>query len=92
MSETQYKEPAHLSVRLVRKPSVLDTFGFSKSTLFNRIHAKLFTPPINLSGRCVAWPSTEIDALLTAIIAEKSHDEIKSLVQSLLNQRVSVKG
>jgi prophage regulatory protein len=75
-------------VSLERKSQVLRTFGISKSTLHNRIKAGLFTPPVLIGVRAVAWPSNEIESLTAAQIAGKSEDEIRLLVTVLLEKRI----
>jgi prophage regulatory protein len=72
---------------ILRKPDVLALTGFSKSTLYNRIRDSLFPEPINLGGRAVGFISTEVDAVIQAMIQEQSPDQIKALVADLIKQR-----
>lgn len=72
---------------LSRQPSVLQTFTFKKSTLYNRIKEGLIVPPISLGGRSVAWPEHELQTILRAMCAGKSPDEIKLLVTELVAKR-----
>jgi prophage regulatory protein len=48
----------------------------------------LFTPPVSLGARAVAWPSNEVESLVSAYIAGKSESEIKLLVKVLLEKRI----
>jgi len=74
-------------ITLDRKPTLLKGFGISKSTLHNRINDGLITPPIPIGGRAVAWPSNEIESLISAQIAGKTPDEIRLLVKVLIEKR-----
>jgi len=76
-----------MSLNINRLNKVLDRHGVGKTTLYNRIKDGLFPTSIPLNGRIVGWPSYEVDALLSATIAGKSNDEIKSLVSELIAQR-----
>lgn len=74
-------------IKLIRKPQVLELTGLSKSTLHIRINNQLFCPPISLGKRAVGFISHEVEAVLQAMIAEKSPEQIKVLVASLIAQR-----
>lgn len=73
--------------RFNRKPTVLDQFGFSKSTLANKINEGVFVPPCSLGERSVAWLEHELDALASAMAAGKNKTELKALVVNLVAQR-----
>ncbi|NQZ22028.1 MAG: AlpA family phage regulatory protein [Colwellia sp.] len=77
----------NFQLTLSRQPSVLKTFSFKKSTLYNRIQEGLIVPPVSLGGRSVAWPDHELQAILRAMCAGKSPDEIKQLVTELVAKR-----
>ena len=74
-------------ITLLKKPTILKACGISKSTLHNRINDGLFTPPVSIGARAVAWPSNEIESIVSAIIEGKTNDEIKLLVKSLIESR-----
>ena len=76
--------------QILRKPQVISLTGFSKSTLYNRIQAKLFPPPISLGARAVGFVQAECEAVLQAMIAEQSPEEIRALVQMLIKQRKKI--
>lgn len=76
-----------LSNRIIRQPKVLETLGISKSTLFNRINAGLFPPSINLGGRATGWLETEAQAVLSALAANQTRNELKCLVAELVEAR-----
>jgi prophage regulatory protein len=75
------------NVYFQRKPEVLKRFGFSKSTLHNRINQNKFVPAISIGDRSVAWISSEVDAVIAAMAAGKSDDELKALVANLVSHR-----
>lgn len=72
---------------LLRRRTVLMALGNSNTQLYEAIKAEQITRGIKISHRAVAWPSDEIDALVTARIEGRSQAEIRTLVQSLHAQR-----
>jgi prophage regulatory protein len=68
---------------LFRLPRVRATSGHCRSTLYRLIGAGLWTRPVRLGPRAVAWPSSEVAALNAARIAGMTDDEIRTLVRSL---------
>lgn len=76
-----------IQIKLNRKPEVLEQLGFKKSTLYTRIKEGLMVPPVSLGGRSVAWPEHETQAILRAMCASKSPEEIKLLVSKLIAKR-----
>lgn len=81
-----------IKFRIIRKPEVLATLGISKSTLFNRIQAGLLPPSINLGGRACGWLDTEIQAVLSALVSSRKSNEIKQLVNDLVEARKAMGG
>ena len=79
-------------LKIIRKPEVLATLGISKSTLFNRIQAGLLPPSINLGGRACGWLETEIQAVLSALVSSRENNEIKQLVDDLVEARKTMGG
>tara|TARA_B110000211_G_scaffold234958_1_gene307789 strand:+ start:2882 stop:3136 length:255 start_codon:yes stop_codon:yes gene_type:complete len=73
--------------RILRKPDVLLLTNISKSTLYNRIKDGLFPPPISLGARAVGFVQSECHDVINAMIQEKTPEQIKQLVQELVNQR-----
>ncbi|MCL1067239.1 AlpA family transcriptional regulator [Shewanella olleyana] len=78
--------------RIIRKPDVINETGLSKSTLYNRIKDGLFPPPISLGARAVGFVKSECEAVINAMIAEQTPEQIKALVTSLVQQRSQNKG
>ena len=68
---------------LIRRPAVQESCGYERSTLYARIKAGLWTKPIPIGIRSVAWPVHEVEALNAARISGKSDDEIRLLVRDL---------
>ena len=68
---------------LLRRPSVQHASGQSRSTLYLRISEGLWTRPVSIGPRAVAWPAHEVAALNAARIAGKTDDEIRQLVARL---------
>lgn len=75
--------------RILRRPEVLELTGWSKSTLYNRIEAQHFVKPISLGQRSIGFVSSEVTAVLNAMISEQSPEQIKQLVSDLIKQRKS---
>jgi prophage regulatory protein len=73
--------------KILRKPEVIKMAGFSKSTLYNRIQQGLWPKPISLGFRAIGFVQSECEAVLKAMIAEQSPEQIKTLVQELIAQR-----
>jgi prophage regulatory protein len=68
---------------LLRLPAVKAESGASRSTIYLRIQQGLWTKPVKLGPRSVAWPASEVAALNAARIAGKSDSEIRMLVATL---------
>jgi len=68
---------------ILRLPAIKESTGLSRSTLYLRIAQGLLTKPVNLGGRAVGWPASEVAALNAAHIAGKSNSEIRDLVVKL---------
>lgn len=69
--------------KILRLPAVKTNSGLSRSTLYLRINQGLWPKPVNLGGRAVGWPESEIAAVNAARIAGKSSEEIRQLVVKL---------
>ncbi len=81
-----------MSNTLLRLPAVKERSGYSRSTIYLRMAQGLWTKPVNLGARAVAWPSTEVAALNAARIAGKSDDQIRDLVLKLAAARKTADG
>lgn len=76
-----------MSMSLLRRTAVTERTGKPESSLYREIELGLFTQQIRIGPNTVAWPSTEVDALVAARIAGLSDDEIKALVKRLHKAR-----
>ena len=81
--------PLELNV-LLRAEAVLNARGLKKSQHYLDVQTGLYTPPVKLGGKAVAWPLSEVAALNAARIAGKSNDEIRALVQRLVAARAEL--
>lgn len=81
-----------MSANILRLPGVRAQTGYSRSTIYARVAQGLFTKPVTLGVRCVGWPAREVEAINAAHIAGRAEDEIRSLVQSLHQQRQHLVG
>lgn len=81
-----------ISLKISRKPEVLEATGFKKSTLYTRIKDGLMPPPISLGGlRAVGWIDHEVQAVIAAMCSGASQEEIKIIVQELIIKRQQFK-
>lgn len=74
---------------LLRLPAVKAQCGYSRSTIYLRISQRLWTRPVSLGARSVAWPASEVLALNAARIAGKSEADIRALVATLETARTA---
>jgi prophage regulatory protein len=72
---------------LLRRPEVLRRSGDGRSTLYLRIDQGLWTRPVALGPRAVAWPESEVEALIAARIAGHDPQQIRELVDRLHARR-----
>ena len=77
-------------ISMLRLPTVLRVRGVGKSTHYVDVQNGLVTPPVHIGERSVAWPDSEIEAIVAARIAGKSNDEIRELVSQLIAERQNV--
>ena len=75
------------NLKIIRRAAVLSRFNMSKTWLCDRIKDGLIPPPFSLGGRAVGWLEHEINAVLLAMAAGKGEDDLKALVQRLIDQR-----
>ena len=69
---------------ILRMPAVKAETGHrSHASIYNAIHAGLFTKPVPIGQRSVGWPSEEVKAINAARIAGKTEAELRDLVQRL---------
>lgn len=74
-----------------RKNEVLRRLPLSSSTFYTKILQGMWCPPISLGERAKGYLKHETDAVLAAMCAGNSPDEIKELVACLVAERESLK-
>lgn len=74
--------------KILRIPETLERLGTSKTNLYDKVNEGLFTSPVKILGkRAVGFAESEVDAILTFVIAGKSDDELRGLVRLLNEER-----
>jgi len=74
-------------INILRLKDACNTFSISRSCFYKRIEMGIFPPPISLGDRAVGWIESELQIILRALVAEKSHDVLKSIVKDLIEKR-----
>lgn len=73
--------------RFIRRPDVRELAGERDTSLEEAIANGLMPPAIRIGPRRVAWPLSEIRAVVAARIAGLNDDEMKALVARLVAKR-----
>lgn len=79
--------PECQSIRIERKPAVLNRTGLSHATLYRRITEGLFPPGVSLGNRSVGWLAHEVDIMLSAFASGKTTEELQIVVKTLIEKR-----
>ena len=58
-------------MQLIRLPETLTKTGLTRTRLYAAIDAGTFPKPVKITARAVAWPTDEVDAWISARIAER---------------------
>jgi len=58
----------HKSERLLRLPEVLSRIPYKRSRFLGLVREGVFPRPVKLGPRAVAWPESQIDALVARIV------------------------
>lgn len=77
--------------QLLRLPAVKAESGYSRSTIYLRVSQGLWTRPVRVGVRAVAWPAAEVTALNAARIAGQSDEQIRALVKQLHASRMQLR-
>ena len=75
-----------------RLPAVIGQTGYPRSTLYARVKAGLFPPPVRTTARATGWPADEVDAVIRAVISGASESDLRALVSFLVAVRKSATG
>lgn len=73
--------------KLIRIKPSLERDGDSRSGRYKKISEGLYTRPIRIGPRAVAWPEDECEAILLARISGWSDGQIRTLVEQLHEKR-----
>lgn len=73
--------------KLIRKPSILERFPISSTTLYKQMSQGIFPPNIPLGGRSVGWIELEVDTVIAAIVQGSNGAALKQLVAELVAKR-----
>jgi prophage regulatory protein len=77
-------------MRMLRMSDTKETTGHrSHASIYTAIRAGMFTKPVLIGTRSVAWPEHEVNALTAARIAGLSETEIRLLVDRLHAKRAT---
>ena len=73
---------------LIRIGPLKKKMGFAaNSTVYDYVEKGLLTRPCKIGLRASAWPDHEADAINAARMADKTKDEIRELVKTLMEKR-----
>jgi len=75
---------------LIRIKRVEEITGLKKSMLYDLIKKGEFVEPVKIGERAVAWIESETDVINAARMANKSADEIRELVKTLMERRQQI--
>ena len=74
-------------VKLIRIRQTIELSGLTRTSLYRKMKEGLFVPTIPLGERSCAHIESEVSAIINAMIAGKTPEELKDLVKYLVNQR-----
>lgn len=57
-----------MATAILRLPNVKARTGLSRSTIYQRVSAGTFPPPVNLGARAVGWLESEVSDWIAAQI------------------------
>jgi len=60
--------------RFLRRRSVEDRTGLSRSTIYLFVQSGTFPRPVRIGGRAVAWLESDIDAWIEARLADRAEN------------------
>ncbi len=76
-----------MATTILRLPTVCQTTGKSRSTIYLRVKDGLFTKPVAIGPRSIGWPANEIESINLAHIQGKTDAEIRKIVAGLIAAR-----
>jgi prophage regulatory protein len=79
-----------IKYRFQRRPEWLFDLGLGRSTADSRVKEGTINPPVNLGGRAVGFLEHETQAVIKALAAGYSKEQMKNLVAKLVTSRKSI--
>lgn len=75
-------------MNFLRLPEVKSRAGYrSSASIYNLVRDGLFTKPIKIGMRSVAWPDYEVDSINSARVAGFTDEQLKEHVNTLHEHR-----
>lgn len=68
---------------LLRLPAVLGLSGLCRTVFYDQMADSLWTQPVSIGSRAVAWPAHEIAAVIAARVSAQTDEQIRALVREL---------
>lgn len=76
---------------LLRIRACMTAVGWpSRASVYVAIRSGTWTPPVKTGPRTSAWPESEVQALVSARIAGHTDDQLRELVQRLVEKRAEL--
>ena len=66
---SECKDQPVLKDRLLRLPEALHRVGYKRSRFLDLVKQGVFPSPVKLGARAVAWPESQIDALVERLVS-----------------------
>jgi prophage regulatory protein len=77
-------------LRLIPLPEVQHKTGLKHSRIYDGVADETFPPGVKLSSRCTRWVESEVDAIVHAMVAGATSDQLRVLVRSMVEKRKTV--
>ncbi len=75
-------------ITLLRADEVAYRLAVSRSQLYLDVRRGVMPPPIR-KGKCISWPSHEVDEITQAIVAGATDAELRALTFALVARRAA---
>ena len=79
--------PDYSTTSFSRNPELRKRIPFSHGTVYNKITDKTLTPGVPIGANMRAWPDTEINLYVIALVREFSRDDLRELTALLMEAR-----
>jgi prophage regulatory protein len=74
-------------IAILRMPAVVTITGRSRMSIYRAVREGLFTQPVRIGMNAVGWPDYEVATLVAALVAGKTVDEVRAIVDDLHEKR-----